>query len=110
MSSIYVHVEQSDEIGPEGRSYSITENLLEFQGRNVLYLYVSASEISFCDRNYAAHLANVNVKGYVKKWKYDVNEKGETLSVIEPVTSEEDKREMSKILRTTHNVQTINFI
>ncbi len=110
MASIYVHLPQDEDIGPEGRSYSITEEILEYKGRKILFLYVVASEISFCDRNYAAHITNVNVKGYILKWEYVKNEKGETLSEIEAITDREDKRTISELLRASHNVNTVNFI
>ena len=110
MASIYIHLPQGEDIGPEGRSYSITEDIFEYKGRKILFLYVTASEISFCDRNYAAHLANVNVKGYILKWKYGENEKGEMLSEIEPITDKKDERAISELLRASHNVTTVNFI
>lgn len=110
MTFLYTHLPQNEDIGPEGRSYNLTEFLLDFKNRKVLYLYVSASDISFCDRNYAAHLAAVNVKGYVNRWKYTINEKGETLSEVDPITEEQDRREIAEMLRTNHKVPTVNFI
>ena len=59
-----------------------------------------SSAISFCDRSYATHLGSIIVKGYVLKWKYDANEKGEPLSEIEPVTDEVEQREISKLSET----------
>src|SRR5512136_99252 len=85
---VYVHVTEGEDIGFEGRSYSLAEELLDYKGRKVLYLNSQASGVSFCDRSYAMHLGSINVKGYVVKWKYRTNEKGETLSEIMPVTGE----------------------
>ena len=109
MSYVYAHLPQHEDIGPDGRSYSITEELLEYQGRRILYLYVTASGISFCDRSYAPHMANINVKGYVVRLKYGENEKGETLSELEPIRDADERRAISRLLFDIHNVPTINF-
>ena len=109
MKHIYVHVTEGEDIGFEERSYRIAEELLDYQGRKVLYLNSEASGVSFCDRSYAMHLGSINVKGYVVKWKYGTNEKGETLSEIEPVADEGEQREISKLLRVRYNVPEVRF-
>lgn len=109
MKNVYAHLPQNEDIGFEERSYSVTEGLLEYQGRSVLYLHVDASDVTFCDRSYASHLVSINVKGYVTRWKYETNEKGEALSEIEPVTDDEGKRAISDLLRTSLNIATVNF-
>jgi len=109
MTYIYVHQPQGEDIGFEGRSYSLAENLLEYKGRKVLYLNTEASAISFCDRSYATHLGSIIVKGYVLKWKYGANEKGEPLSEIEPVMDEVEQREISELLRDGYNIATVRF-
>jgi hypothetical protein len=107
---IYVHVTEGEDIGFEGRSYRIAEELLDYQGRKVLYLNSEASGVSFCDRSYAMHLGSINVKGYVVRWKYGTNEKAETLSEIEPVTDEDEQREISKLLKVRYNISAVGFI
>ena len=109
MKYVYTHFPEGEDIGFEGRSYSITEGLLEYRGRKVLYLNSEASGVSFCDRSYAMHLGSINVKGYVVKWKYGTNEKGEALSQIEPVTDEGEQREISKFLKVRYNVSAVRF-
>jgi hypothetical protein len=109
MGYIYAHQPQGEDIGFEGRSYILAENLLEHKGRKVLYLNTEASAISFCDGSYATHLGGIIVKGYVLKWKYGANEKGEPLSEIEPVTDEVEQREISKLLRDGYNIATVRF-
>ena len=109
MKYVYTHVPEDEDIGFEGRSYRITEGLLDYQGRKVLYLNSEASGVSFCDRSYAMHLGSTNVKGYVVRWKYGTNEKGETLSEIESVTDEEEQREISKLLKVRYNVPAVRF-
>lgn len=109
MSYIYEHIPEDKDIGFEGRSYSVAERLLEYKGRKVLYLNTEASAVSFCDRSYAMHLGSIIVKGYVTRWKFGTNEKGEPLSEIELVTNEVEQREISKLLRDGYNISTVRF-
>ena len=106
---VYVHVTEGEDIGFEGRSYRIAEELLDYQGRKVLYLNSEASGVSFCDRSYAMHLGSINVKGYIVRWKYGTNEKGEILSEIEPVADEGEQREISKLLKVRYNMPAVRF-
>jgi hypothetical protein len=110
MKHIYVHVAEDEDIGFEGRSYRIAEELLDYQGRKVLYLKSEASAVSFCDRSYAYHLGSINVKGYVVRWKCGTNEKGETLSEIEPVTNEAEQREIIRLLRSNYAISSVRFM
>ena len=109
MKYVYAHVTEGEDIGFDGRSYKIAEELLDYKGRKVLYLNSEASGVSFCDRSYAMHLGSINVKGYVVRWKYGTNEKGEALSEIEPITEKEEQQKISKILRASYNIGTVNF-
>ena len=109
MKQIYVHVAQDEDIGFEERSYRLAEELLDYQGRKVLYLKSEASAVSFCDRSYACHLGSINVKGYVVRWKYGTNEKGEMLSEIEPINNEMEMQEISKLFRRNHYETVLNF-
>ncbi|MEE8469905.1 MAG: hypothetical protein V3S51_01095 [Dehalococcoidia bacterium] len=109
MTYVYTHLPQDEDIGPEGRSYSVTEETLEYQGRTILYLYVVASDISFCDRNYAPHIANVNVKGYVVRWKHGTDEEGEPMSEVEPIRGDDQRKAITSLLRATYNTSAINF-
>jgi len=110
MKRVYVHVAEDEDIGFEGRSYRVAEELLDYQGRKILYLKSEAAAVSFCDRSYACHLGSINVKGYVVRWKYGTNEKGEALSEIEPVTDEAEQREISRLLKSGYNMSTVGFI
>ena len=109
MKYTYVHVTEGEDIGFEARSYRISEELLDYQGRKVLYLNSEASGVSFCDRSYAMHLGSINVKGYVVRWKYDTNGKGEIISEIEPVKDEGEQREISRILKVRYNISAVRF-
>ena len=109
MKYIYTHVVQDEDIGFEGRSYRIAEELLDYKGRKVLYLNSEASGVSFCDRSYAMHLGSINVKGYVVRWKYSTNQKGEVLSEIEHIKDEGEQQEISKLLKVRYNISAVRF-
>ena len=110
MNYVYAHLPQNEDIGFEGRSYSVAEGLLEFRGRRVLYLCVEASDVTFCDQSYASRLVSVNVKGYVTRWKYASNERGQPLSEIEPISDGEEQRAIRDLVRASHNVFAVNFL
>jgi hypothetical protein len=94
---IYVH-QISDPVLDEKRFTTSTEHTLDYKGREVLYCYAEASAISFCSASGANYAGNMNVKGYVVRWKYGSNESGEALSEIEPVTDKKDQEEISQLL------------
>ena len=54
--------------------------------------------------------AGINVKGYVTRWKYESNERGEALSEIEPITDEEEQRAIRDLVRASHNVSAVHFL
>lgn len=94
---VYVHA-FSDPVLDDKRFTTSTEHTLEYKGRNVLYRYTEASAISFCSASGASYAGNMTVKGYVVRWKYGANEKGEPLSEIEPITDKGEQEEISRIL------------
>ena len=110
MTYIYTHLPEDKDIGFDERSYRVTEGLLDYKGRGVLYLNVEASQISFCDRSYAMHLGSINVKGYVVRWRYGTNEKGEVLSEVEQVENEDEQKEITRLLGVGHNTSMVKFI
>ena len=110
MNHVYAHLPQDENIGFEERSYSVTEGLLEYQGQRVLYLHVEASAVTFCDGRYATYLGSISVKGYVCRWKYEMNERGEALSEIEPIMDEEEQRAIRDLLRASQYMSTVNFL
>ena len=109
MSYVYTHLPEDRDIGFDGRSYSIKEGILEYRGRKLLYLNAEASAVSFCDRSYAYHLGSVNVKGYVVRWKFGANERGEMLSEIQTISDEMEKQEIAKLLRAEQTVSAVYF-
>ena len=103
----YVHLPQSEDLGPKGRSYTITEKLVEFGDRKILVLETEASDISFCDSSHACELRTLIAKGYVKRWKYRKTAEGMDVSLLEPIPAGDEKIELHKYLRKTYNVENI---
>lgn len=98
-TSTYVYAHPvSDPVLDEKRFTTSTEHTLEYKGRSALYCYAEASAISFCSASGASYAGNMIVKGYVVRWKYGTNDKGEDLSEIEPVTDKKEQEEISHIL------------
>ena len=96
-SYVYAHP-LGDPVLDEKRFTTSTEHTLDYKGRRILYCYAEASAISFCSAAGANYAGNMIVKGYVVRWKYGTNEKGEALSEIETVTDENEREEISHII------------
>lgn len=94
---IYVHT-VSDPVLDEKRHTTSTEHTLEYGGRKVLYRYNEATAINFCSASGANYAGNIVVEGYVVRWKYSANEKGEAISEMEPVVDRRDREEISQVL------------
>lgn len=110
MTYVYTHLPQEEDIGPEGRSYTVEEGILDYRGRKVLYLCVEAYSATFCDGSYVPHLGSINVKGYVVRWKYGRGEGGEEFSEIEQVSDEWERKEIKDLLRASHNTARVDFL
>ncbi len=98
----YVHLPQGEDIGPPGRSYQLQEKVLEYNGREILYLVTEACAIFCCDGSYTSRIGSVNVKGYILRWRYKTNERGEPISEVEPIEDEKVQQEIREILRKEH--------
>jgi len=98
-TSTYVYAHPfGDPVLDDKRFTTSTEHTLEYKGRKVLYCYAEASAVSFCSASGANYAGNMTVKGYVVRWKYGANDRGEALSEIEPITDSNEQEEISQIL------------
>lgn len=104
----FVHLPQDEDIGPLNRSYRVREGRLEHNGREILYIMVETTNVTFCDGSYASRLQTVNVEGYITRWKYKTNENGEAISELEPIDDKETQSEIRKILKKEY-ISNINF-
>jgi len=94
---VYAHP-FSDPVLDDKRFTTSTEHTLDYKGKKVLYSYAEASAISFCSASGASYAGNMNVRGYIVRWKYGANESGEALSEIQPITDKKEQEEISQIL------------
>lgn len=105
----YIHLHLSEDVGPKGRSYRVTEKVIEFQGTKVLVLETESTDMSFCDSSYACQLRSFIVKGYIKEWKYQTSPEGIEISLIEAIPENDEKRELHEHLRKTYNIENISM-
>jgi hypothetical protein len=96
MAYVYAHPPQDSLL--DERRFTLSEGLLEYQGRKVLYHYAEAAYVTFCTGSGTPWVGSISVKGYVVRWKYGTNDKGEALSEIEPITDLKEQREISGLL------------
>ena len=105
----YVHIQEDEDIGAPERAYHILEEgKVEHAGREVLYILVESSAFTCCDRKHTHSLATVHVIGYITRWQYTTNEKGEYISEAEPIDDEEAQQEIKKLLNKGFSV-TVSF-
>ncbi|MFC1925791.1 hypothetical protein ACFLW2_03735 [Chloroflexota bacterium] len=98
----YVHQPEDEDIGFSERAYQVREEILEYKGREVLYVRVESTGFTLCDRSVNSRLETGRVVGYITRWKCETNEEGEAISEIEPIEDEEIRRELRKILQQEH--------
>jgi len=96
MAYVYAHPIRDPVL--EEKRFTLNEELLDYQGRKVLYHYAEASNITFCTGTGVSWLGSMSVKGYVVRWRYGSNENGEALSEVEPITDPVEQREIRGLL------------
>jgi hypothetical protein len=96
MAYVYAHPPIDD--GLEERRFCLSEGVLEYRGRQVLYHYSEATSVTFCTATGSPYAGNIHVRGYVLRWKYRSDENGQAISQIEPVTDENEKQEIRSLL------------
>lgn len=108
MLNRYTHRPLGEEVRSISGYYAIDEEKrIPFQGREILLAKGSYMVETSCCGTGGCGFALV--PGYVLQWKASTNEKGEPVSRIEPVTDEEEKRALSKLIRESEQVQQVNF-
>lgn len=103
----FIHLPQSEDLGPQGRSYTLTEKVISFKGKKVLALETAASDISFCDSSHACQLRTFTVKGYIDKWKFHNTPEGLPVSLIRTILNDEEKIQLREHIRSNFNVENI---
>ncbi len=101
----YVHSKTED------LDYDLTEKVLEYDGRRILYL-LSELRTGFalgCDGSciQPSEAKTVFVKGYIIKWQHRTDETDRTVSEVEPVTK--GREEIKKIIESEQATSKIYF-
>ena len=83
------------------------EETLEVKGREVLYVVGNGQVDSSCCGFWGCAFAFV--PGYVLKWKCDEDDKGFSVSRVEPISDEDVKRDLEKRLQLKEGVHQVRF-
>jgi hypothetical protein len=105
----YYHLPDDDgsEIRGGGGSYTGRENILQYQGREVLYIVGGTSAVTSCC---GAGLGTgfIIVPGFVAAWQKK-NAAGLPVSEVDPVISEDAKADIKRTLGEMYGVRNIRF-
>jgi hypothetical protein len=108
MLNQYTHRPLGEEVRSISGYYAIDEEKrVPLQGREVLLAKGCWAVDSSCCGTGGCGFALV--PGYVLQWKASTNEKGEPVSEIEPVTDDEEKQALRKLIIESEKVQQVNF-
>lgn len=107
MKKDYVHIEKGKEIRFISGFYEVEEEkILKFGKGEVLVIIGHAVVDTSCCGMGGCRYALV--PGYLMRWKYRKDEKGRDVSEIE-LLSQEEKKEIEKILRSREVIQQVVF-
>ena len=105
----YIHLSE-EKVGEGEFSYWISEEVLDYGGRKVLYLDSKAEGgiVLGCDQSYVEAPETIFVKGYIIEWKKE-NEKGEFVSKLEAIGDDREREEIKGILQREFQLANIIF-
>lgn len=106
--SSYTHLELNKDVPTPSGYYSPRKEVrLNYNGREVLYTVNEAViESSCCGAN---DYCSITIPGYVVGWKAGKNSQGLPVSLIEPVTNENDRDAIRKIIKNNENIILTEF-
>ena len=104
----YIHLPEDKDVGPEGRSYRIKEEILEYKGKKVLCIRSEAKGgITCCDGSCVQELKSLFVTGYIINWK--IKEKDKLVSKLEAIKEPGEQQEIKGMLGTKYGTSSIYF-
>ncbi len=111
----YVHLPQDKDIGPDNRNYRGKEEIIEYKGKNLLYLKVECGgdlPCCCCGRGaYISHLESVMIPGYVVNWQVRYSdEDGSPVSEVEPVAGVHEQAEIRDIIKQREGLFDVHFL
>ncbi len=98
----YVHVEVGEEVRSIAGYYKVLEeNVLGYQGREILYLVkVAVVETSCCG---PGGMGLISVPGYVTSLRSRQNSQGAWITDVERISDGIEQREITDILKNKHH-------
>jgi hypothetical protein len=104
----YTHLElNKDVLTPSGYYSPQKEVKLNFDEREVLYTVSQAVIESSCCG--ASDYYSAQVPGYILGWRVEKNDKGLPVSLIEPISDQNTRDAISKIVRNNENIILTEF-
>jgi len=105
----YVHMPEDEEIQAAGGSYRIKEEILDYKGKDILYVRSEAhGPISFCCGSGCLSAGSIFVKGQVLEWKTR-NDKGEFVSKLESIQDTRKQQEIREVIKAKYKTSNIHF-
>ena len=104
----YTHLELNRDIpAPAGYYTPQKEVRLKYDGREVLYVLSHAMVDSSCcgKSDYCQAL----VPGYIVRWHSETNQGGLPVSEVEPISDEQARDSIRKIIRDTEHISQTEF-
>ncbi len=109
MSREYIHEELGREIESIAGHYMMEQEVrTSFKGRELFYVLGYGIIDSSCCGEGGCRYALV--PGYILEWKTASDEAGRKISEVEPVSDNESRREIEKLIRDKESVQQVNFL
>ena len=104
----YAHEELEKEVRSISGGYTlIEEERLRYREREVLYVVGVAEVDNSCCGTGGCRF--INVPGYVVSWKGKKDDSGLPVSEIDPITEEEEQKEIKNLLDEKYPHSQINF-
>jgi hypothetical protein len=107
MTKEYTH-ELNIEVRSISGSYQLEkEVMIRIGGRDVVYAVGTAVVDGSCCGAWGCRYALV--PGYVVRWKYNQNDNGTPISQVQPISDEEVKTRVARLLETEEGVNQARF-
>ena len=107
MTTEYTH-ELNEEVKSISGWYTLErEGTIDIDGKEILFAVGNAAVDSSCCGSWGCTYALV--PGYVVDWKYKTNDKGMSVSTVEPVRDNEAKQRISALLECQEKVDQVCF-
>jgi len=105
----YVHIPEDEEIQAAGGSYRIKEGVLDYKGKDILYIISEAQgPISFCCGGGCLSAGSIFVKGRILEWKTS-NDRAEFVSKLEAIKDKREQEEIREVIKAKYKASNIHF-